>query len=112
MMGKKVDIMPMLQEDDPLRAAFFFASIGFKCPNLRIDGVLWEVEKSSNSLKVNNLKYAIDEGTKQAHYVIVNLSYHIDRSFMYRIIKGRFKDHENLRAVEFRYKGKYTLFCK
>ncbi len=40
MLGMKVDMMPTLQDDDPLRNIIFHDAIGFKCPDLRIDGTL------------------------------------------------------------------------
>jgi len=95
-MGKKVDIMPTLVANDPLRAVIFPDLIPNKNPDLRIEGVLWEVERSSDSLKINNLKHAIDEGSNPADCVIINLSDDIDFNFMVRVVKGRFKDHINL----------------
>ena len=112
MLGMRVDMMPTLQDDDPLRSVIFPDAIGFKCPDLRINGTLWEVEKSFNSQKLNNLKHAVDEGSKQAHHVIILLSHNVEYSFLYRVAKGRFKDHENLLVIEFRYGGSYTIFKK
>lgn len=112
MMGLWVDMMPVLQDEDPLRQIIFPDALGFKCPDLRIDGKLWEVEKSSRSDKLNNLKHAVDEGSKQANHVIVDLSCDTSEAFMRRIVTGRFKDHINLQMVEFRYAGKYTAFHK
>ena len=72
---------------------------------------MWEVEKSFNCLKLNNLKHAVDEGSKQASYIIIILSHDIDYEFLFRIVKGRFKDHKSLRTVEFRYDGN-TLYLE
>lgn len=112
MQGMQVDIMPTLQDDDTLRAVIFPDAIGFKSPDLRIDGVLWEVENSTRSENFNNIKHAIDRGREQADFVIVNLSCKISNRTMHRLIVGRFKDHTNLKIIEFRYKGEYTTFYK
>lgn len=110
--GMKVDMMPILLSNDPLCDVIFPDAKDNKSPDLRINGVLWEVEKSFNSLKINNLKHAVDEGSKQADYVIIIVSHDINIDFMFRIIKGRFKEHKLLKRVEFRYEGNYTVFNK
>ena len=110
--GMNVDIMPILIESHPLRSIIFFDAIKNKNPDLRIDGVLWEVERSYNSENINNLKHAIDEGSRQADHVIIDLSHEISQSFMFKVAKGRFKDHSNLKVIEFRYNGIYTSFSK
>ena len=111
-MGKKVDMMPELLENDPLRAVVFYGTERITNPDLKIDGVLWEVEGSTNSKNLNNLKHAVDEGSKQANHVLINLSAEIPTQLMFRVVVGRFKDHHTLKAIEFRYNGTYTIFYK
>ena len=108
----RVDIMPVLLESDPRRVVIFPDAIPNKSPDLRIDGILWEVEKSFNSVKLNNLKHAVDEGSKQAHHIIILLSDEVNYDFLLRVTKGRFKDHKKLQMIDFRYNGNYTLFIK
>ena len=106
----RVDILPTLGNvDDPLRAIIFPDAIFAKSPDLRINGILWEVEQPTK-VKLNTVKHSIDEAAAQANKVIINLKYNVDETFMYRVATGRFKDHKNLEVIEFRYHGKYTLY--
>ena len=82
----RVDIIILtLQDDDLLRTVIFPDAMGFKCPDLRINNVLWEVDKLFNFRKLNNLKHAIDKRSKQANHIL--LSHTLEYSFLYRVIK-------------------------
>lgn len=109
--GKKVDLLPTLGNvNDELRKIIFPDSIFAKSPDLRIDGILWEIERSTNSLNLKNLSRSIRDGASQAHYVIVDISEYLNKHDMFRVVKGRFKTHEDLQVVELRYNGNYTVF--
>ncbi len=68
----KVDIMPTLVENDPLRDVIFHDAIKNRNPDLRINGIPWEVEQPTKPLKQNNLGHSIGAGSKQANHVIIN----------------------------------------
>lgn len=109
--GLQVDIMPTLgNADDPLRNIIFYDSIYAKSPDLRVNGVLTEVENPTNPTKQNNLSHSIGEGASQAHHVIINLPVPLDHYYIWRVSKGRFKLHDDLKRIEFRYKGEYKIF--
>jgi hypothetical protein len=105
-----VDVMPILQGNDPKRAVIFPDGKPFKNPDLRIDGMLAEIENLRKAAKMNTLKHRISDGAKQADYVIINLDEIIDINLMRRTCKGRFIDNEHLAIVEFFYKGTSAFF--
>ena len=110
--GAKVDLLPILHESDPTRATIFPDALPRKSPDLRINGLLWEVERPLNPKSLNNLKHAIDAGAKQAGHVIIYLMEEISEQHMRRVVLGRFKDHKGLKMVVFRYKGQYKPFTR
>lgn len=109
-MGMYVDILPTLAATDPLRNILFPDAIGSKCPDLRINGELWEVKQPTNPRSLNNIKHTITAGAHQSNRVIINLVEKFDDQYLFRIAKGRFKDHKNLEVIEFRYEGVYISF--
>lgn len=102
--GCLVDIMPNLPIKDERRIIIFHDGKPRKCPDLRIDGVLCEVEHPRKPGRLNTLKHRISDGAKQADYVIINLDKTIDINLMRRTSKGRFIDWPQLQCIEFRYK--------
>lgn len=111
--GMQVDILPTLAATDPLRHILFADAIGSKCPDLRINGTLWEVKQPTNPRSLNNVKHTISERAHQANNIIINLLEKLDEQYLlYRIARGRFKDHKNLETVEFRYEGVYSAFSR
>lgn len=110
--GMKVEIMPTLNESDPLRNIICPDAIGKKNPDLRIDGILWEVKKATVPLNQNNLSRAIRNAVEQAYSVIIVSDIELSYSYMENIAKGRFNTHENLKIIEFRHAGKYKRFDK
>lgn len=113
MRGAKVDIMPTISERDaPDYKIIFHDAKAGKCPDLRINGKLVEVEGSKNSKNLNNLKHAVSAGYKQANHVIVDMSQENDRETLYRVAKGRFIDHKDLERIEFRFNSEYQPFTR
>ncbi len=113
MQGNQVDIMPTINPaTDRIgqREVIFRDARPGRSPDLRINGRLAEEEASTNPGNLNNIKHAIDAGAKQATHVIISLSAQVSSETMYRVAKGRFKDHRSLEIIEFRYEGTYTMF--
>lgn len=108
--GHKVDILPTLNEHNPAREIIFPDAFERKSPDLRIDGKLWEVERANNPKSLNNLKHAIDAGSKQATNVIVQLAELVTMQQMRRAVFGRFIDHALLEEVVITYQGQYWTF--
>jgi SPP1 gp7 family putative phage head morphogenesis protein len=103
LLGHKIDILPTHQYDDIVRDILFHDAKKGKSIDLRIDGILWEVERSTNSLNINNLKHAVGAGSHQCDNVIVALSQQVDGHTLSRISKGRFIDHKYLKIIEYQY---------
>lgn len=107
-----VDIMPTLDPDGfaAQRAVIFPDAKPNKSPDLRIDKVLYEEESSTRSFNSNNIKHAIGEGSKQADYVIINLSEEVDKIILDRLANGRWKDHKHLKLIEFRFNDEVWVY--
>jgi len=99
--GCIVDMLPELNERDPRREVIYYDAKQFKCPDLRINGILYEVENPSKPKEYKNLKNRIAEGAGQADRIIVNLNESIEVNHRRRTCKGRFIDHPSLEIVEF-----------
>lgn len=107
-----VDLMPTLDPDTyPAQRLIVFpdAKPG-KSPDLCIDKVLWEEERSTNSQNLNNVRNAIRAGSKQANHVIISLSEKLDEQSMYRIVTGRWKDHKDLKEIVFRFNEQEWIY--
>lgn len=103
--GDKVDLLPNLPNNDPLVKHLFKGAKLNKRPDFKINDAFVELETSTNSRNINNLKHAIGQGSKQANIVIVKLNSRLDSNMMNRVAKGRFKDHKTLQRIEFYYNG-------
>ena len=68
---------------------------------MRVDGVFVEVKRTTAST-LNTLKHAVDNASKQADNVVIVLMEDADKSFLNRVTKGRFKDHKDLKVIEFK----------
>lgn len=108
-LGCLVDMMPELHSKDRLREIVYYDAKEFKCPDLRINGVLHEVENPSKPQEYNNLKNRIAEGAGQADMVIVNLVEEIGINHRRRVCKGRFIDHPNLLIIEFLFENDFIV---
>lgn len=107
MEGKKVDIMPDVKADPVWGAILFPGGKPGKSTDLRIDGVLWEIESSKRPWNFNNIKHAIDGGYSQANNLIIDTGdFEIDDNTWYRLLGGRFKDHTELQNLTIRGNGK------
>jgi SPP1 gp7 family putative phage head morphogenesis protein len=104
MTGAKIDIMPVLDDVDPLRAIIVPDAKGFKNPDLRINGLLWEI-KEPEQHKIKTISRAIGAATRQADHVIVKLNTAADPQILDMIAKGRFNTHKNLMEIVFRLPG-------
>lgn len=107
-----VDIMPTLDPDTyPAQRLIVFpdAKKG-KSADLRIDKKLWEEEYSTKSHNINNIKHAIGAGSKQADHVIITLSEEVDTEVLKRLVNGRWKDHQDLKTILFRYQDKEWIY--
>jgi SPP1 gp7 family putative phage head morphogenesis protein len=102
--GAKVDVMPVLNETDPLRSIICPDAKGFTNPDLRINGLLWEI-KEPVAHKIKTISRAIGAATKQADNVIVKLNAIADSDILDMIAKGRFNTHKNLQEIIFRLPG-------
>jgi hypothetical protein len=113
LLGNIVDIMPILTEKDSLREVIYHDSKLNKCPDLRINGTLCEVENPQRPRNKNNLKRRISDGARQADVVIVHLIEAVDINIMRAACKGRFIDHSELAQIEFREEnGDYRVFIR
>lgn len=107
-LGHIVDIMPELTEhENELRAIIFPDAKGFKNADLRIDGILYEVEQPQNPNHFNSLKHRISGGARQADYVIIDLVLAISIGSMMRACHSKFPDYKDLQLIEFRYENEY-----
>jgi len=110
--GSSVDLLPTLNhENDPLYKELFKGAKPGKCPDLKIDNEFVEV-KAPKKNTINTLKHSIDNASKQADHVIILNPIRNDYKEMKRIAKGRFKDHENLKIIEFKQQGAYYRFTR
>jgi hypothetical protein len=108
--GYEIDVLPTLHPKDENRNIIFYDAKPNKNPDLRIDGILWEVEHPRKPGKLNTLRHRISDGAKQADHVLVILDTVIDINLMRRTCKGRFIDNSRLEVVEFRYKETSVIF--
>ena len=108
-LGASVDIMPTLHEYDPLRNIVFPDAKGSTNADLRINGVLYEVEQPTKPKKINNLKHRISNGASQADYVIIDLIESVSLGHLVRVCKGRFIDHLDLKIIEFRFAEEFIV---
>lgn len=109
-MGMYVDIMPNTNADVTWGKIIFYDAQNFaKSPDLRINGILAEVQKSNNSKSYRNIKTAIEEGNDQANYLIIHLSHKVDKSKLIEATKIKFRDYPHLTQIEFRNKEEYIL---
>lgn len=112
LLGDKVDILPTIEDNEVLRNILFFDAKKRKSPDLRINGKLFEVEKSYASFNLNNVKHAISNGSKQSDNVIVSLSENLPVDTKKRIAKGRFIDHKNLYQIVYEFDGQYDTYLR
>lgn len=112
--GKTVDVLPIIDEKDLAhRNIIFKGGKSLKNPDLRINGILTEVEEVHGAHKLNTIGNAIRHGAKQADYVIVVLNEEVSLTDLNRIQKGRFKTHKNLQGIAFRLEsGEYVTYTK
>lgn len=108
--GDEIDILPTLKDNDPLIKHLFAGAMENKQPDYKINGTFAELETSTNSRNLNNLKHAVGSGSKQADYVIIKLSEKISYETMDRVAKGRFIDHKRLQTIEFYYQDEIKHF--
>ena len=99
--GKRVDIMPTFssQKDPQYKIIFPDAKLN-KNPDLRINGILWEVEET-DSLKRNTIGNAIKNGHKQANNVIVKVNDALTDQELEGIAKGKYNVMEHIEDIEF-----------
>lgn len=102
--GDKVEILPILNENDPNRDKIFNGGKPNKNPDFRINGLFVEVEGVTKD-KYSTISEAIRHGHVQANHVIINLTYELTYSECRRIAKGRLNVHIELQSVEFYYNG-------
>ena len=107
-----VDIMPTLDPDTypAQRLVVFPDAKKGKSADLRIDKKLWEEEYSTKSHNINNIKHAIGAGSKQADHVIITLSEEVSPEILNRLVNGRWKDHQDLKTILFRYQEKEWIY--
>lgn len=107
-----VDLMPTLgrEQDRAQRIIVFPDAKPGKSPDLRMDKVLWEEERSTNSRNLNNVKNAIGAGYQQANHVIISLSEQLDEQTLYRIVNGRWIDHKDLKEIVFRFNDQEWVY--
>lgn len=111
--GRMVDIMPTLDTNGLERDIIFPDAKKRKSPDLRIDGVLHEVE-SPTSKSYNNVWHSVGEGLKQANNVIIFLNEEFSEHDMFRIANGRFVLSKGKKDIEIIFRtitGRYITFA-
>jgi hypothetical protein len=99
--GKKVELLPKLHERD----------VDFRCkvlpgvrlnknPDLRINGVYWEVESPKWPYKRLNIDTRIRKGQEQADSLIIFFSKDVNIQSVEVIIQARFKEHRKFKKAE------------
>jgi hypothetical protein len=108
--GCIVQILPVLNEHDPLRVSIFAGAKKRKCPDLRINGVYAEVKTPNDILHARKINKNIKAAHEQADYVIINLRSEFSAERLKAIAKGRFLSHLALVLLEFKMCGVYYTF--
>lgn len=111
-LGACVQILPILQDDNPLREIIFDDAKPNKCPDLKINNIYVEIKTPIEIIHERKISNCIKFASKQADYVIVRLSRKIDVQKLYSISKGRFLAHRHLQSIEFRINGEYLSFSR
>lgn len=108
-LGLRVDILPELEEKSLARPVIYHDGKPRKNPDLRINGVLWEV-KTPEVFDRKSISDAIKRAAKQADHVILYLTQPVPTRMLREVINGRFKTHEALQIVEVYYQGRFIPF--
>ena len=109
--GDLVDILQEIQHENKQREIIFFGAKEAKSPDIRINGILVEIKRSSNSLNPNNVKHAIDAAAKQADHIIIRLNADIVKTdWIDGLIAKKFADHKELQIIELEFNGVFTQF--
>lgn len=107
--GHKVDIMPELVQTHPARKVIYHDGKPRKNPDLRIDGVLVEVEHTRKN-RTQSISDAIKKGAAQANSVIISIEVPVSEGVLKDVARGRFKTHSKLQTIEYEHDGVYTKF--
>jgi hypothetical protein len=93
--GKQALILPKIKKNNPLYVAMYGGLMGTKyqwrCPDLSIDGIFYEVEGYRDEWRKRKLCNMIGRGLKQASHVIIDNTNGASDGFIYRCIYSRIK---------------------
>ena len=116
--GKHVEILPEIHvSETEARDKVMPGAKKGKNPDLRIDGVLWEVKTPETPYTEDSIRNIIAKAADQSEYVIVNLLENISvhqrgiiiNNLMY---SSRSKVKDKLKTIVFKYKDEYYTHIK
>ena len=100
--GSVVEILPDTVINDPLYAILFEGAKENKCPDIKVDGIFWEIKTPTLPLKERKISKAIRNSHEQANCMIIRLNAKYNNNYLKKVAKGRFETHNNIERIEFK----------
>lgn len=110
--SNEVKMLPVLQENDSLRALIFTNSKYRKCPDLLVNDEYVEVHCPKPDPARSTLQIAVKNSSKQADIVFIFIYGKIKEPELHSISDSRFKQHKDLKKIIFNVieKKAYTYY--
>jgi len=99
--GLEVKILPVLEENNPLRAIIFPNSKPRKCPDLLVNDEYVEVHCPEPDPTRNTLQKAVKNSSKQADIVFIFIYGKMKEPELHSISDSRFDHHKELKKIIF-----------
>ena len=106
--GAEVKILPIVNQNDPLRLILFVGANENKCPDMIIDGKYADVKTLEGSLSNANIHNNVHKGQAQASWVIVRIPGDVAFWRLKLICANRFEYHPELEVIEYKIIGGNT----
>lgn len=99
--GKTVELLPKLHEKDVNFRKKVLPGVRMnKNPDLRIDGLYWEVEEPKHPYGNNNINQRIRKGQEQADNLILHFRKNVSIALVESLLKERLRYHHQFRRAE------------
>ncbi len=99
--GQRTELLPKLHERDiDFRNKVLPGVRQNKNPDLRINGIYWEVEEPKWPYKRININNRIRKGQEQADSLIIHFAKEVNVKSIETIIEARFKEHSKFKKAE------------
>lgn len=100
-----VKILPILNQNDPLRATLFAGAKQNKCPDMNVDGEFLDVKTIEGGLSNANINNNVKKAKAQANHVVIRIPGEVSYWRLEFISKKRFELHSSLEIIEFKLIG-------